>query len=133
MLRDKPLTTYGKGEILAHSKHRMSQREIAEELGRSRDAVAGFLARAHLHQQKNWKPRNKKLSKVAVRRIVREACKKKKSVADIEETLHLDISTRRIQQILRSTPHLQYKQSIRAPYLLKSSQDSTDGMGPFSS
>jgi len=114
----KPLRTYEKGEILAHSKHRMSQREIAEELGRSRYAASRFLADPHLHQQREWKPRNKKLTKVAVRRIVMEACKTKKSAADIKKTLHLDISTHRMQQIFRGTPHLQYKRSIRAPYLL---------------
>jgi len=96
MPRGNLLTDHEKGEILAHSKHGMSQREIAEELGRSRYAASRFLADPHLHQQREWKPRNKKLTKVAVRRIVMEACKTKKSAADIKKTLHLDTSTGRI-------------------------------------
>ena len=118
MPRGTRLTDHEKGEILAHASHGMSQREIAEEVGRSRDAVSRFLAKSLFHLQKEWKSRNQKLSRVAVRRIIREASQTKKSAEEIKNNLYLEVSTRRIQQILQTTPHLQYKQSISTPYLL---------------
>jgi len=67
-----------KGAILVLQNQCFSLQKISAEIGRPRNTMKRFLARPHPSQQGHWKPRNKKLTDAAVRRIVREACKTKK-------------------------------------------------------
>ena len=104
-----------KAAILAHHHHGMTIKEIAETLGRSRDAISRFLRNPHPQNQPKWKARNQKLSPTTVRRIIREASRTKKSASQIKQDLELNVTERRIQQIQSGTEYLKYMKSMKAP------------------
>ena len=64
-----------------------------------------------------------KLTKRDKRRVIIAASKGEQSAKQIKETQNIELSTRRVQQILSSTPHLQYKKRKPRPALTKTHVD----------
>ena len=95
----------------------MSIRSISSEVERSRDAVSRFLKRPALGNQKKWKARNRKMTAGDKRLLIREACKGKRSAAQLKCDLQLPVNVRQIQKILQSCMYLRYDKMQRAPYM----------------
>lgn len=120
MGRKKTLTKFEQGRIVEMKNAGKSIRAIHLELGRSRNAI-----RRYLNNQETYGVRNNgspavKITSTDRRNLLREARKGESSASTIKNNLNLPISTRRIQQILTSDPHLQYKKPIKRPPLLAS-------------
>ena len=119
MARGKLLSDVEKGQIIALRKESWSLRAIAKELNRSVGAVQNFVKRPH----KTHKPKSTRNAKKITRRqtalLIREACKGQLSARQLQATLGLPVGVRRVQQLLKATPHLQYKKMMQQPKMLQ--------------
>ena len=119
MPRGPILTDVEMGTILALDSTGATHSSIVDALGRHRTTVQRFLARPQRRQQKKFKARNKKLTGAEHRLLIREASKTGKTALVLKNRLNLNISVRRIQEILHDTSYLQYNKMQRAPLLTK--------------
>ena len=115
MPRKPRLTTFEKGQIVAHEANCWPVSRIAEELGRSRNVVSAFLRDQAGYNRKNGGSRPSKLSEADKRRINREASKGILSSTGIVKALQLTVKPRRIRQLLQDNVHLSYKRVTRTP------------------
>lgn len=118
MPRGPCLNDHEKGLILAYAKGGMNDSMIARELGRARGTVHRFINGRNDENSIIWKARNRKLSNRNKRRILREAARTKKSAREIKESLGVNVTVRRVQQILSSSPYLEYKKANVVPYMM---------------
>jgi transposase len=115
MGRGKDLSDYTKGQIDAFHAEGLSERDIAERVGRSKSAV---------HQQINKDPnyipekrgRKRKLSERDDRAIIRAVSNKRTSSRRIKHELRLDVSSRTIRRVLHKCPYLSYDKMRRGPW-----------------
>ena len=105
------------GQILSLHSTGMSIRAIAIDIGRSRDAVSRFLMHPAFGIQKKWKARNRKVTTLENRLLFREACKGKRSAAQLKFDLKLPVKLRQIQKILQSCLYLRYDEMQRTPQM----------------
>lgn len=96
------LSTVEKDQILDFHGKSISIRKIARNINRSPTTVARFLKR-HKEGKGNVSPRNAlKLSPANMTQLVEKAASSSMSASQLRVALNLPISTRRVQQILRS-------------------------------
>ncbi|CDF41141.1 unnamed protein product [Chondrus crispus] len=114
MPRGKLLSDLEKGEIVAMKRECMSIPEIARTLSRSPRAVQNFCKHPkRVDAQKGARNASKK------RLLLRDASKGEKSCKELKLCLDIGIGVRRIQQILRATPHQKYKKMLKRPQMLE--------------
>lgn len=119
MPKGKLLSEQERAVIMAHHSHQESPTEIARLIGRHVTTIRRFLQAPQMSKPARTHKPNRKLSDRDVRYIRQVAVRAKKTASEIKKDLNLHISERRIQQILKETPYLVYKQCKPAPFLKK--------------
>lgn len=117
MPRATSLSNEEQAQILVLDRLNLSQNAIAKQLNRSRAVVQNFLKNPVGYKTKKRPGAPPKLSAIAKRNLVRQANKGNSSASELRTSLNLDVSVRRVQQVLHDTPHLQYKKMKCAPAL----------------
>lgn len=113
------LTRVEQAQICALYATNQSCSTIARQLNRNPSTITRFLVREKHKNLQQKRQRNQKLSRRAQRQIVSAALRDKLSAREICESLGLDISVRRVQQILSGSAYLRYSKAERAPHLSK--------------
>jgi len=122
MGRRPSLTEKERGRIDGLREAGLSISAIAKRTNRSRDAVSRYLQDPEGYGKRKKTKGNTKLSPHATRHLLREGAKGNSSAAQLKFQLSLPVSKRRvpkrrIQQILSSADHLQYRKYKIAPPL----------------
>jgi len=119
MPQRKRLTTFEKGQIVAHHANCWSVAAIARELERSRGVITAFLKNQERYNRKNGGGRPSKLSDADKRRISRAASKGDLSSSGLVRALQLPVSPRSIRRVLANDANLRYKRICRTPAMRK--------------
>jgi len=117
MGRRPSLTEKERGRIDGLREGGLSISAIAKRTNRSRDAVSCYLRDPEGYGKRKKTKGNTKLSPHATRHLLREGAKGNSSAAQLKFQLSLPVSKRRVQQILSSADHLQYRKYKIAPPL----------------
>ena len=117
MPREKKLTEFEKGQILALHHLKKSNRSNAKHIKRSEYVVRTFLKAPQQYGTKRRPERPKILQQRDLRRLNREASKGKLSARELKNDLELAVSVRRVRQIIHSNPNLAYKKRNGKPKL----------------
>lgn len=120
MARGLTLTAEERGQILAYRNVGWSERKIASEISRSKTVIHNFLCDPSSYSVKKRRGSIRKVSKRTIRRLVRAASNKVISASQLRYSLGLNISVRRVQQLLNCSPYLKYSKMSRGPWLSKS-------------
>jgi len=115
MPRNKRLSTFEKGQIVAHHANCWSVAAIARELERSRGVITAFLRDQKAYNKRNAGGRPPTLTEADKRRIIREASNGELGAAGIVKALQLTVTPRRVRQVLQSAAFLRYKRISRTP------------------
>ena len=119
MPRAPTLSGFEKGQIMTLHQEGLSIRAIAERLKRGKNVIHKYLSSPDTYGTKKSPGRPSKLTKRDKRRLILAASKGDLSAKQIKEAQNIELSTRRVQQILSLTPHLQYKKRKPRPALTK--------------
>lgn len=117
MPRGSALTNEEQAQILVLDRLSLSQNAIAKQLNRSRAVVQNFLKDPIGYKTKKRPGAPPKLSAIAKRNLLRHASKGQSSASELRTSLNLDVSVRRVQQVLHETPYLRYRKMKVAPAL----------------
>ncbi|CDF38566.1 unnamed protein product [Chondrus crispus] len=117
MPKGKKLAPFQQGQVLALHNENVSQKEIARRVKKSRKAIQTFLKVPQVYNEKHAGGRPPKMTPAESRRLLREASKGEKSAETLRRELELPVSKRRAQQILSTSPLLQYQTAKIAPQL----------------
>jgi len=117
MGRRPSLTEKERGRIDGLREGGLSISAIAKRTNRSRDAVSRYLRDPEGYRKRKKTKGNTKISPHATRHLLREGAKGNSSAAQLKFQLSLPVSKRRVQQILSSADHLQYRKYKIAPPL----------------
>lgn len=120
MPRGLTLTAEERGRIIAYNEVGWSQRKIATKIMRSKTVIHNFLANPTTYGVNNGRKMKRKVSKTAERRLIRAASNKVISASQLQQSLDLKISVRRVQQLLHSSPYMRYMKMRKGPWLSKS-------------
>lgn len=119
MPRGKTMTAEEKGKFTAYRELNLSLREIAKRLSRSIKVIHSFLKLGEVYGTKQkLAGRKPKLNQRNIREIKRLAVNSSISPSQIKRDLKLDVSVRRIQQILHDDKNLSYEKRNSKPQLL---------------
>jgi hypothetical protein len=116
MPRGYPLSRFEQGQIIAYRDSGMNLRGISDKLNRSVKVVHSFLLSPTQYTRKKKRGITRKISDKAKRRLLRVASNNVASASNMQRALELNVSVRRVQQILRASPHLTYRKIIREPW-----------------
>lgn len=119
MPRGKQLDLKERSDIINYRCMGMTTRQIACRLKRSKTVVINFLNNIENYGKKKRTGRTPTLSERDIRNIKRLAANSSISPSEIIRLLDLNITVRRIQQILHSDPHLKYCKTASKPSLNK--------------
>lgn len=108
-----------KAQIDAFSALNLGVSDIAKRVNRHKSTVTRYLQRRKTAKERKLRQRVSKLSERDTRRIIQTAVNGRKSATDVQKELNLNVTTRRIQQVLRECPHTAFLKPQKAPYLLK--------------
>lgn len=121
MPNGKYLTPEEKAKIIVwtdpRDARRLSQREIARRLGRSRCVVQNFLAKGGNY---GWKPAtrgNKKLTNRQRVRIVEEAVQNRLNASEIKQKLDLPVTRQHVAAILKGSRQVKWGKPKKKPAL----------------
>ncbi|KAG1705289.1 hypothetical protein DVH05_028532 [Phytophthora capsici] len=117
MGRGASLSDMEKGSILAFKEANMSTNAIAERVGRSWKVVNNFLKDPEAYGTTKSSGRPRKMTQTAERRLLREASKRGVSARTLKESLHLPISTRRVQEVLHNSENMVNQKRLACPPL----------------
>ena len=117
MSRGTRLTEKEKGKIDLLLSEKMSNREIAKKIKRSRSVVNNYVKIKDKYGLKGLQGRKKEINGVLKKRIIHLASSRSMSASKIKHELALSQSIRTIQRILRSCPTLVYKKHKSRPHL----------------
>ena len=92
---------------------------IAKRLKMGGNITQQYLSSPDTYGTKKNPGRPSKLTKRDKRRMISAASNSEQSAKQIKETQDIQISTRRVEQILSSIPHLKYKKRKPRPGLTK--------------
>jgi IS30 family transposase len=109
MPRGSHLTEHERGQILAYRNAGLSFREISKKVKRCKSAIGAYLANPDAYGTKKRSGRPSILTARAKRRLILAAEKGNQSSKQLKVSQALDLSVRRIQQILSSSPNLRYE------------------------
>lgn len=104
----KHLSAEEKAIIETHDSHGLNPTDIAKLVGHHRTTIS-----RHLHAKRHnipvvERPKFKKVTERTVRSIIQRAIVQKQTAREIQQSLDLDITVRRVQQILSETPYVRY-------------------------
>ncbi|KAG3247625.1 hypothetical protein PI124_g7690 [Phytophthora idaei] len=119
MPRGRVLTEKEKGEISALHKCGLSERAIATALERSRPLIHAYLTSPDTYNTTKRPGRPKQLTPTSEGRLFREASKGKLSAPKLKTQLQLDLSARRIRELLQKHPGFKYEKRMASPVLTK--------------
>ena len=117
MGRSVSLTDRQKGSILALFNEMVPEREIAQFIGKSKTAVHNFIAAQGVHKSSTKRGRPTKTTATQLRSLFRHASTGKYSARELQISLKLSISVRRVQQLLSGCGHMMYKKKKSVPAL----------------
>lgn len=106
-------------QILIFKDSGMSGNAIAKQLGRSRKVIQTFLKDPEGYKVNKWPGRPPKISPATKRNLLRQASKGEKTSKQLVKDLNLPIKHRRVQQILSSSPNLEYTKRKSVPKLTR--------------
>lgn len=114
----KKLTEEEKVRIETLKDHtKLSNRQIASRISRSEKVIRNFLKNRTEYGRKKASGRPPKLSNPQKRALIRTASNSLKSSGALREELGLNITSRRVRQILNSCGHLENKKLMPKPKL----------------
>lgn len=117
MARGSKLSELEQGKILAYKDSGITVRQIARKLSRSARVIRNFLKDPNRYVARKKRGIRRKLSKQARRRLIRGASNQITSASKLQRSLQLNVSVRRVQQLLQSAPHLQYRKMRSVPWM----------------
>lgn len=117
MPRGVQLSEQERAIILAYNDVSLTGRDIARRLKRSKTVINTFLANPTSYCAVKRSGRRQTLSKRDKRRLFRSASNTLLSASQLKGTLKLQVSVRRVQQLLNSVPYLTYRKLMRIPFL----------------
>ena len=114
------LSNFEQGQIIAYRDSGMSFREISRKINRSVDVIHRYSVNPIQYASKKRRGITKKLSNYAKRRLIRATSNSAASASNMKRTLELNVSVRRVQQIIHDTPHLNYRKMSTVPWMNQS-------------
>ena len=117
MPRNKKLSEYEKGQILAFRNMGTSFRKISRQIGRSDKVVRNFCADPEKYDQNRGGDRPKRLSDRSRRQILNNASNSTKSCMEIRADLNLEVSKSTILRVLQASPNHIHSKLKPAPRL----------------
>jgi len=117
MPRNSGLSENEKGKISAFHLSGKSVSYIAKQLSRSRTVVSNFLKDPEGYGAKKRPGRPPKMTNTAKRRLFREASKGQSSSREMQQSLELPVTARRIRQMLNKSPNFVYRRRKTTPAL----------------
>ena len=109
------LSEIGKSQIKVLSDKGFSFSVIARDIKRSRKVINNFLQDPEAYGTKKSIGRPPKLSLTARQRILQESLRKGISPRNLQTSLDLNVTFRRVRQILNSSKDFVYKKKIITP------------------
>ncbi|UIZ20854.1 hypothetical protein KXD40_000283 [Peronospora effusa] len=117
MPRGKKLTEEEIGKVIAYHDTKMSHREIARRIGRSRSVVKRCLNDPVAYSAYKPAGRPTVLTDMARRRLLRAAHKGQLSARELQAQLELTVSVSRVKQLLKESLTLKFVKRKHAPVL----------------
>ena len=117
MGRGKSLSERERTEIRVLHEEGYNQSEIARRVGRSRKSVTNVISNLSADHAGRRRGAIRKLSPKLTRAIIRRARTGNYTARELANFYNVDVSVRRIQQILCAASFLQWKKCLRAPKL----------------
>ena len=111
------LTELEQGKILAYKDAGMSIHQIAKTISRSRKVISNFLRDPNCYVSKKKRGIRRKISEKAKRRLLRAASNQITSASKLKRSMELNISVRRVQQVLQAAPYLRYRKMRAVPWM----------------
>ncbi len=115
MGRAKSLTDSEKQVVLALSEDSKSEREIAERIGRSKNAVHNVIVALRTGRTRHRRGGKRFVTPALVRAMIRRACTGLYSARQLHGMFKCKVSVRRVQKILSGADHLVYKKMTPTP------------------
>ncbi|KAF0710565.1 hypothetical protein AaE_012468 [Aphanomyces astaci] len=119
MPKGDPLTKDEKIEVLVHRREGKSTNFIANELGRSRGCIQGFLDNPAAYGTAKSTGRPSTISNALHRRLIRSARSGKFTAAELVDRHSMPVGPRRVCQLLNISGKLKYKKRIAAPMMTR--------------
>ena len=119
MPKGRTLTEEEKTRISVYCKEKHSFSFIANKIKRSRTVVSNFIKNPERYGKTKRPGRRPKLTATARRRLPREASKGKSCSKELQQKLQLDVTLRRVRQVLNQSSNLVYRTRKKAPALTK--------------
>lgn len=118
MPRATTLSDIEQARVLAYKESGVAICEIAAKLNRHRNTISNFVKSPDSYATIKRTGAKPKVDERAKREIRRLATRKNMSAAQIKRELSLDITKRRVQQILHEDVNLKYQSRLAKPKLL---------------
>lgn len=112
-----PLTALEQGQIIAFNRSGMSQRDIANLLGRSKTVIQHFLKDPVRYGSVKSTGRPNKLSDRSKRAVIRKISNSSMGVRKVKSALQLDVSHLTVWRAVKSSPVIQRKKMRVRPKL----------------
>lgn len=117
MPKGDPLTEDERIEALVLQREGRNISYIANELGRSRGCVRGFLRNPKAYGKARSTGRRSSISYELHRRIIRDAISGKHTAAELVKLNSLPVGPRRVCQLLNKSGRLKFKKRLAAPMM----------------
>ncbi|PIC17508.1 hypothetical protein B9Z55_023726 [Caenorhabditis nigoni] len=117
MGRGKPLTDFEKGQITAKNAQGLSNRQIAQDLGKSLDVVNRFVKDPSHYGTKNSPGRPSLLTIRDKRQILRKASNAVTTCTKIKSDLNLSVSNETVRRVIQKSNFIKYRKMKKAPKL----------------
>ena len=96
---------------------------MANKIKRNRTVVSNFIKNSELYSKTKRPGRPPKLTATAKRRLLREAFKGKSCSEELRQKLQLDVTHRRVRQVLNQSSNLVCRTKKNAPALTKQDKE----------
>ncbi len=126
MPRGASLTEIERQRILDFHGQNMSARAIAEKLERHHSTVSSFLKSPATYGSVKRLGPKPRMTPRAVRHLVTEAAKGQTSARRLKQEQSIPVGVRRTQQILRSTPFLNWEMRKPVPWMTQAHKKARD-------
>jgi len=117
MPRGKLLSSEEKASIDAYKDMGCSNRTIAKKINRSRTVIDNYINLGKNYGKNHPTGGNKKMTKRQHSLLLRSTAKELKSAAQLRTDLTLPVTTRRVQQILKSSGRFKWTKMLQKPAL----------------
>lgn len=118
MPRGKELSSEERTKITTYRESGLSIRQIAQKVNRNKSTIVNFLKDPKKYGTNKRSGRPSTLSARGKREVWRLAVKRNLSAGQIKSEMSLPLTKRRILQVLKENPNIQYQQRVKTPKLL---------------